>query len=109
LNKYTWAVEDIYESDKKWQEDFDKVSTMLNFDEYKGKLKNPKVFLSCMKAQEKVCRIFDKLSVYAMMKHDENTKDAFYDGLVSKIMSYGNGIKVIEPKILKDKIINYLL
>lgn len=87
--KYKWAVEDIYESNKKWQEDFDKVSTMLNFDEYKGKLKNPKVFLSCMKAQEKVCRIFDKLSVYAMMKHDENTKDAFYDGLVSKITSLG--------------------
>ena len=42
-----------------------------------------------MKSQEKVGRVIEKLSVYAMMKHDENTKDALYDSLLSKITALG--------------------
>ncbi len=37
-------------------------------------------------------------------KHVANVKLPFDNGLVSKIMSYGGGIKVLEPKELKDKI-----
>ena len=86
-NKYKWAVEEIFADANEWNIEFDKVAKMLDFDEYKGKLNDAEAFLSCMKEQEKVGRIFDRLSVYAMMKHDENTKDAFYDSLVSKITS----------------------
>jgi oligoendopeptidase F len=42
-----------------------------------------------MESQEKVGRVLEKLSVYAMMKHDENTKDALYDSLTSKITALG--------------------
>ena len=38
-------------------------------------------------------------------KYVATAKLPFDSGLVSKVMSYGNGIKVIEPKELKDKII----
>ena len=86
-NKYKWAVEEIFADVNEWNIEFDKVAKMLDFDEYKGKLCDANTFLACMKAQEKVGRAFDKLSVYAMMKHDENTKDALYDSLVSKITS----------------------
>ncbi len=37
-------------------------------------------------------------------KHLAEAKLPFDDGLVSKIMSYGNGIKVISPQNLKEKI-----
>ena len=88
-NAYKWAVEDIFSSVEEWNNEFNEVSKNLDFSGFKGKLSNADDFLACMKAQEKVGRIIEKLSVYAMMKHDENTKDALYDSLLSKITSLG--------------------
>ncbi|MBQ3493452.1 MAG: oligoendopeptidase F [Clostridia bacterium] len=88
-NKYKWAVEDIYQSVEDWNADFNSISNKINFDRYKGKLNDAQNFLNCMKEQEEVGRVFDKLGVYAMMKHDENTKDALYDSLVSKVTALG--------------------
>ncbi len=85
--KYHWATEEIFGSVDEWNKEFDRVKESLNFSEFKGKLNDLENFLACMKAQESVGRVFEKLSVYAMMKHDENTKDALYDSLLSKIMS----------------------
>lgn len=88
-NKYKWATEEIYQSVDDWNKEFDALSKELNFDEYRGKLGNAENFLACMKAQERVSRKLEKLSVYAMMKHDENTKDALYDSLSSKVTAMG--------------------
>jgi len=88
-NKYKWAVEDIFKSVDEWEKEFNELSKNLDFSIFKGKLSNPESFLECMKKEEEVCRKADKLSVYAMMKHDENTKDALYDSLLSKISSLG--------------------
>ena len=88
-NKYLWATEEIFDSDKTWNESYEEVSKKLNFDKYKGKLSDPEQFYACMKEQEQVGRVIEKLSVYAMMKHDENTKDAQYDSLLSKVTSLG--------------------
>ncbi len=87
--KYKWATEDIFSSVEEWNKVYDSVFSMLDFEKYKGKLGDKQQFLSCMKEQEKVGRIIEKLSVYAMMKHDENTKDALYDALLSKVTSLG--------------------
>ena len=86
---YKWATEDIFSSDNEWNKTFEEVSKKIDFSTYRGKLGNAEDFLSCMKEQEQVGRIVEKLSVYAMMKHDENTKDALYDSMVSKITSLG--------------------
>ena len=88
-NKYTWAVEEIYSSIKEWENDFNKVNEALCFSEFKGKLGSVDGFLACMKKQEELGRVLEKLSVYAMMKHDENTKDSVYDSLSSKVMMLG--------------------
>ena len=88
-NKYRWATEQIYASDESWQKEFDSIAEKLNFDKYRGKLGQKDAFLECMKRQEELGRVFDKLSVYAMLKHDENTKNALYDSMSSKIMALG--------------------
>ena len=88
-NRYKWAVEEIYKSVEDWNNDYESLSTNINFDAFRGKLGEKSSFLQCMKEQEKLSRIFEKLSVYAMMKHDENTKDALYDSLSSKITALG--------------------
>ena len=88
-NKYKWATEEIYQSVEKWNEEFNLVSKQIDFERFRGKLGNAQSFLECMKEQERVGRTVEKLSVYAMMKHDENTKDALYDSLTSKITALG--------------------
>ena len=88
-NRYSWATEEIYSSDEAWNKEFDELKGQLDFSVFRGKLKEKSQFLACMKEQERVGRIFEKLSVYAMMKHDEDTKNATYDSFNSKIMSLG--------------------
>jgi oligoendopeptidase F len=115
--KYLWATEEIFGSIDEWNKAFDQIKESCDFSVYKGKLGNAKDFLACMKAEEKVGRELDKLSVYAMMKHDENTKNAEYDALSSKVMMLGakinQGTAFILPeltalpeKTLKDFIKN---
>ena len=87
--KYLWATEEIFDSVEQWNSEFNEVSKKIDFERFKGKLSNAEEFLACMKAQEEVGRVIEKLSVYAMMKHDENTKDAKFDALLSKVTSLG--------------------
>ena len=89
-NRYKWATEEIYNSDEAWNKEFDTLKGQLDFSVFRGKLGEKAQFLACMKEQERVGRIFEKLSVYAMMKHDEDTKNATYDSFNSKIMSLGS-------------------
>ena len=87
--KYTWATEEIFDSVEQWNKTFEDISARTDFTRFKGKLGDADTFYECMKAQEEVGRVIDKLSVYAMMKHDENTKDALYDSLLSKVTALG--------------------
>ena len=87
--KYVWAVEDIYADINEWNKSFEKLSKSVDFSEFKGKLSNKQDFLACMKKQELLGRELEKLSVYAMMKHDEDTADAESDALTSKITALG--------------------
>ena len=100
--RYRWATEEIFGSEEEWNKAFEQVKDMANFDEFKGKLSNKQDFLRCMEAEEKVGRILDKLSVYAMMKHDENTKDAKSDALMSRIMALGATISANTAYILPE-------
>ena len=110
--RYKWATEEIFGSEKEWNIAFESLSKKIDFSEFKGKLSNKEVFLACMKKQESVFREVDKLSVYAMMKHDENTKDAKSDALLSKVTSLGAilgaNCAFIGPELtaLDDKILN---
>ena len=88
-NQYKWATEDIFSSIFEWENAFTSIKDSLDFSEYIGKLSSKEVFLACMQKQEKVSRVLDKLSVYAMMKHDEDTKNATYDALLSKVTTLG--------------------
>lgn len=110
--KYSWAVEDIYKDVETWEKDFKYVEENLDFSEFKGKLSNAVVFLDCMKKDERLSRVFEKLSVYAMMKHDEDTSNSLYDSLLSKVSMlasvYGAKTSFIMPEItsLSTEIIN---
>ncbi len=101
--KYSWAIEDIYDSIESWEKDFKYVEDNLDFIEFKGKLSSSNSFLECMKKDEALSRVFEKLSVYAMMKHDEDTSNSVYDSLLSRVNMlasvYGAKTSFIMPEI----------
>ncbi len=84
MDKYQWQIEDIYKTEQDWLKDYQNVEKEIDFSEFKGKLSSKKCFFECMKKQERIARIIEKLSVYAMMLHDTDTASSKYDSLVSK-------------------------
>ena len=101
---YTWSVEDIYQSISDWQKDYDNVIKEIDFEEFKGKLSDPDAFLSCMKKQERIARVLDKLGVYAMMMHDSDTRDSNYDALNNKMgmiySKFGSSVAFVGPELV---------
>ncbi len=82
-----WATEDIYESEDLWERDYKAVEKDADFSEFRGKLGDKAVFLSCMKKEEKLFRKIDTLYLYASMNHDADTRVSKYDALLSRITS----------------------
>ena len=101
-NKYVWATEHLYQSVNEWNKDFQKVEKQLDFSEYKGKLGEANIFYQLQSKIEKVSRIIERLSVFAMMKHDENTKDSTFDSLNSKVQSlyakFSASLSFVQPE-----------
>lgn len=100
--KYDWNTQEIYESAEAWNKDFDTVKSGADFSEFKGKLGDAEQFLLCMKKQKKFGRILEKLSVYAMMKHDENTKDSLADSLYSRVSSLASDFSAAAAFIVPE-------
>lgn len=100
---YEWAIEDIYQNEDEWAKDFEKVSSLLDFSEFKGKLGDKETFKACMKKKERVTRLIEKLGLYSMMKHDMDTADASADALESKITSvcakYSQSLAFLTPEL----------
>ncbi len=111
-NKYTWATEDIYKSVEDWNASFKNLEKSVDFSEFRGKLGDAKSFLAFCKKEEQFGRELGKLSVYAMMKHDENTKNSLYDSMSSKIDSlfsqYGASVAFVRPELtaLDESVLN---
>lgn len=111
-NKYNWATEDIFLTDKDWNEVFDSVKNQLDFSEFQGKLNTKENFSAFQKKLESVSKIIEKLSVYAMMKHDENTKNSVYDAMNAKIQNLctvlSSNVSFAEPELtaLSNEVLN---
>ena len=86
---YIWSYEDVFRTDELWQSTFNEIEKQIDFSFFKGKLNSKKEFLSCMQMYEKISRAIEKLGVYAMMRHDEDTSNSFYDSMNMKVQSLG--------------------
>jgi oligoendopeptidase F len=104
--QYRWHLTDIYQDDKLWQADFDKLKTELTeIAKFKGKLgTSSKNLVECLKLRDDIGVISGKLYAYARMHKDENTADAKYQALTGKTESLlseaGAATAFIEPEIL---------
>lgn len=104
--QYKWHLNDIYENDDLWQEDFSKLKNSLShISNYAGTLKNSaQDLLACLKATDEIGKLGGKLYAYSRMHRDENTADANYQAMTGKLESLlaeaGAATAFIEPEIL---------
>lgn len=104
--KYKWAVEDLYSSDELWQEEFDKLSKMLEkVSEYRGKLsESAKTLLGFMKLSDELQMMMERVYVYANQKYHEDTGNSVYQDLADKsgvlLVQMGSAFSFAVPEIL---------
>ena len=105
-DEYKWKLEDMYESDSHWQNEFNALKASLNtITQYKNNLQqSADLLLACLKERDRINMAAEKLFAYARMHRDENNADAFYQAMTGKAESLlsevGEAGAFIEPEIL---------
>ena len=85
--EYKWKLEDIFASDEEWEKEFARLEKGINFSCFAGKLNDADTLLKFFKADDEFSIAFEKLAVYASMKHDEDSSVAKYSAYDAKIYS----------------------
>lgn len=113
----TWALEDIFVTDEKWREEFEKIKALIpKAAEFQGKLgENANVLYEALKFQDEVMMRLGKLYTYAHMRYDQDTTNSFYQGLNDQARSLytqaASAFAYIVPELLAidEKKINQFL
>lgn len=87
--KFTWALEDIYPTDKDWENDLEKLKAFPErIVAYKGRLsENADTLLEYLKLCDELSVLCDSIANYAQRKSDEDTAEAKYQGYVGQMMN----------------------
>ena len=82
-----WKREDIFPSDKEWEEEYKQVEKYNAFDwsVYKGKLSDKKTLLSCLRFIDEISRRVEKLYLYAQMHQHEDMRDGKATEALSRV------------------------
>ena len=107
-----WDLSVIFKNDGEWNKLFNELSGKLDFSKYEGKLGNADTVYECLTEMDKVGWDFQKLGVYAFMKHDEDTRNSVYTALNSKIenleVQFSSNTAFMTPEFtaLPDEVLN---
>lgn len=113
--EYKWKLEDIFASDEEWEKAFAKLDKEINFSQFAGKLNDSDTLLKFFKTDDEFAKTFDRLAVYASMKHDEDSAIAKYAAYDAKIYSlytkYATSQAFFSPEMAKqsDEYLNSLI
>jgi oligoendopeptidase F len=105
-DKFKWNLTDIYTNDAAWKTAKDQfVFELSSIDQFKGTLdKSPQNLLNCFETVSKLSKEFSRLSIYAGLASDEDTRDSKFLAMSQEINQIGStfGAKAafIEPEIL---------
>jgi len=87
--KFKWKVDKVYKNIEEWEKDFEAVKNeAIKLKDYSGKLINGEKILEYLKLNEEISRKAETLFIYAHLKSDEDTSNATYQSLMSKIDIY---------------------
>ncbi len=106
-DRYKWSVDEVYSSREEWEEEKEEVEGLLEeIQGFKGEVMDSGGNLfEVLRLYEEVMRKVSKLSRYASMKKDEDTRVQEYQALYSRTKSLsskaGSATSFIEPEILE--------
>ncbi len=88
-SKFKWKVEKIYKNIDEWEKEFNDLKNEAHsLKDFSGKLNCGENILEYLKLSEEISRKAEKLYIYAHLKSDEDTSNATYQSLMSKIDIY---------------------
>ncbi|MBM7096081.1 MULTISPECIES: oligoendopeptidase F [Alteribacter] len=102
----TWDLEDIFETDEKWEEEFKEIKAMIpKMKEYKGKLgDSAETLYEALNYQDQISEKLGRVYTYSHMRYDQDTTNSFYQGLndrASQLVSAASSeASFITPEIL---------
>ena len=105
--EFTWAVEDLYESDAAWKADLEKIKSMLpQIESYQGTLsKSADTLLCFLKLRDELALLLDRFANYSMRKADEDTRNTTYQGYKDQTtgiyVAVTSALSFAEPEILE--------
>jgi oligoendopeptidase F len=106
-DKYKWNLTDIYPTDQAWQEAKSKFQAELpKIDQFRGTLNlSPQQLLNCLETVSELSKEYSKLSTYANLAADQDTRDSKYLAMNQEMGQIGSTFAAkaafIEPEILK--------
>jgi len=102
----TWKLEDIYETDAKWEAEYKKVLELIpSFSEFKGKLgESSQTLLNALKKQDEISFLLGKLYTYSHMRYDQDTTNSTYQALDDRAKNLytkaGSAMSYFVPELL---------
>ncbi|MEW9082865.1 MAG: oligoendopeptidase F [Caldanaerobacter subterraneus] len=98
-------MEDIYENEELWEEDYRKVKELLKeIVKFKGKIRTSKDLLEVLKLNDQIGMTASKIFAYARMRRDEDNTNSKYQALSDKAMRLNievmSATSFIVPEIL---------
>jgi oligoendopeptidase F len=102
----TWNLADICSTDAAWKESKDKLASRLGeFTRFQGKLSVPDEILACLDLNAELSKEFGRLSSYASMKSDQDTRDTKAMGMRAEMTQlgtdYNSKASFIEPELVR--------
>ena len=104
--EHTWKVEDIYETDEKWEEDYAlSFEQMEHLQSYKGRLSQSyQVLKEYLDQYTALAQKMEKLYVYANQRYHQDTGNSFYQDLSDRSSSamsrFESTVSFMTPEIL---------
>jgi len=103
--KYQWKLEDIFQSDKLWDEEYNEVkSKLVEMKNFQGKIHTSGTLLKVLKLKDYIGERLDRLFTYARMRRDEDNTRAQYQALADRAFTLAvevsSVLSFVEPEIL---------
>ncbi len=98
-----WRTQDIFATQEDWEALYADVQTRMDFSSFEGKLNTAENVKACFDALYSVIGDLEKLSVYAHMLHDEDTRKSENNALQARVQAlyvrFSSGIAFMTPEV----------
>ncbi|WP_420840560.1 oligoendopeptidase F [Caldicoprobacter algeriensis] len=103
--KYKWRLEDIYENEELWEEDYKSTKQLLEeITGFEGKINTAENLLKVLKLNDQIGMKMEKIFAYARMRRDEDNANPRYQALTDRAMRLSieasSATSFIAPEIL---------